>query len=105
MVRYNVRKFNHLPEVLGLLKRVVLQPRLTFSGLQPDRPPLEDELRDMLLAFNRNIMTSTIESLENYITFRAAYWKNFMAENGIVEAEKRKTHDRSKYSVKIQVHV
>jgi len=94
MVRYNVRKFSHLKDVVALLKRVIVQPRIPFYGLGRGRPPTESELQDLLLNFDRAIMASAIESMEKYIKFRDEYWTHYNQQNGIVLPEKKKTRDR-----------
>lgn len=89
MIRYNVREYSHLREISILLKDITNEKIYSeFTGLPRDRPPTEDELQDMILAFDRDIMNSTILMIETYLQRREEYWNEWRVSNGFQPTEK-----------------
>lgn len=97
MIRYNVQEYRHLKEIAILLKEIMKEKLYSeFTGLARDRPPTEDELQDMILAFDRDIMGATVTTIETYISKRDEYWNDWRKLNGVQPGEKKRTHDRRK---------
>jgi len=98
MIRYNVMEYQHLKDISALLKKILKEQVQSFTGLARDRTPTEEELQKFILSFDRDVMASTIQMIDIYIMKRDEYWSDWRKKNGVQPGEKKKTHDRRKFS-------
>jgi hypothetical protein len=95
MTRYNVFQYPHLKDIVKLLKQVNEIPidESVDYKLRKDRQPSEDDLKNILLSYNRSVLTGCIDSIEKYMDGRDKFWTTWNEKNG----KKKKTFDRREY--------